>query len=102
MFLALFFSAFVTNAFYLLGLLELQRALRVGAEEYWLSIGSPSGLAARDGSIMLRALFTRLLTQVCEQSGAASLLLRVRVLFVLGTTLTLVVMAWILGTQGIG
>ncbi len=100
MFLLLFFSTIVANIAYLSSLLELQRALMIRVESYWSSIGSPRGLAMRDGSIMLRVLFSSLLTDVCKQSGMAGLLLKVRVLFSLGGVLTLAVMAWVLVTKG--
>ena len=93
MFLLLFAVAFVANGGYLISLLELQRALQIGAPEYWMELGSPKGFAARDGRAMLKALFSSRLTSECERISEGGLLMRVRVLLGVGCIATAVVFA---------
>lgn len=100
-FLVIFGVAFGTNAYYLWSLLDLQQVLKVRSPEYWRAIGSPQGLAARDGTAMLRVLFTSSFSTECERAGCGDLLLRVRIAFGIGLVFTMTVMVWIVATKGV-
>lgn len=95
MLVALFGLAFVTNGVYLILVRLLMSTLERESTEYWARIGSPKGFDANSSSALLSHMFRSEMTRNAAESGFGSLLLAVRLAFLLGLVFTLSAM-WII------